>query len=72
MLGSGCGAVGRAVASDTRDPRFECSHQNFYLLSYVLKILAKRPGMAQFLKKQKILYLESSLPCKHSTIVAKA
>ena len=25
-LGSGCGSVGRAVASDTRDPRFESSH----------------------------------------------
>ena len=28
--GSGCGSVGRAVASDTRDPRFKSSHrQNF-------------------------------------------
>ena len=27
QLGSGCGSVGRAVASDTRDPRFESSHQ---------------------------------------------
>ena len=26
QLGSGCGSVGRAVASDTRDPRFESSH----------------------------------------------
>ena len=25
-LGRGCGAVGRAVASDTRDPRFESQH----------------------------------------------
>ena len=24
--GSGCGSVGRAVASDTRGPRFESSH----------------------------------------------
>ena len=23
---SGCGSVGRAVASDTRDPRFESNH----------------------------------------------
>ena len=26
MLGSGCGSVGRAVASDTRGPQFESSH----------------------------------------------
>ena len=25
--GSGCGSVGRVVAYDTRDPRFESSHQ---------------------------------------------
>ena len=25
--GSGCGSVGRAVASDTRGPRFESSHR---------------------------------------------
>ena len=35
-LGSGCGAVGRAVASDTRGPGFESSHWhllwNIYLL----------------------------------------
>ena len=37
-LGSGCGAVGRAVASDTRGPQFESSHwQNLYALSTVLK-----------------------------------
>ena len=30
LLGSGCGSDGRAVASDTRDPRFESHHrQNF-------------------------------------------
>ena len=26
LLGSGCGSGGRAVASDTRGPRFESSH----------------------------------------------
>ena len=40
-LGSGCGSVGRAVASDTRGPRFESSHRqnllNICLLSTVLK-----------------------------------
>ena len=34
--GSGCGAVGRAVTSDTGDPLFESSHGQFYLLSTVL------------------------------------
>ena len=37
--GSGCGSVGRAVASDTRGPRFESSHRqnllNICLLSTV-------------------------------------
>ena len=28
-LGSACGEVGRAVASDTRDPRFESRHWQF-------------------------------------------
>ena len=26
-MGSGCGSVGRAIASNTRDPRFESCHQ---------------------------------------------
>ena len=31
VVASGCGSVGRAVASDTRDPRFESRHwQNFF------------------------------------------
>ena len=40
--GSGCGAVGRAVASDTRDPQFESSHWQLYRLSTVLKAVLKR------------------------------
>ena len=43
--GSGCGAVGRAVTSDTGDPLFESSHGQFYLLSAVLK---------NFIEKMKI------------------
>ena len=36
--GSGCGTVGRAVASNTRGPRFKSSHQeNLYVPSTVLK-----------------------------------
>ena len=34
--GSGCGSVGRAVASDTRDPRFESSHWQKFI--YILNI----------------------------------
>ena len=34
--GSGCGAVGRAVASKTRGPRFESSHQQKFI--YILNI----------------------------------
>ena len=31
LVGSGCSSVGRAVTSDTRDPRFESSHrQKFF------------------------------------------
>ena len=32
-MGSCCGAVGRAVASNTRDPQFESRHRQFYLQS---------------------------------------
>ena len=34
QLGSGCGAVGRAVASDARDPRLESSLWQFCLLNF--------------------------------------
>ena len=34
-LGRGCGAVGRAIASDTRDLRFDSSHFIYYQLYYV-------------------------------------
>ena len=57
-LGSGCGAVGRAIASNTRDPQFESSHRLYYLLSILLKnciektkIKKKRSVMVQFMKK---------------------
>ena len=29
--GSGCGSVGREVASDTRDPRFESTHRQIFI-----------------------------------------
>ena len=34
--GSGCGSVGRAVAFDTRGPRFESSHRQ--KIKYILNI----------------------------------
>ena len=50
---SGCGTVGRAVASDTRGPRFGSRHRQILNLCTVncierTKINKKRPGMAQF------------------------
>ena len=33
QLGSGCGSVGRAVASDTRGPQFEFSHRQDYSMN---------------------------------------
>ena len=63
-VGSGCGSVGREVASNTRGPRFESSHwQNLnwtciYLFTInciaKTKINKKRPGMAHFFLKKKI------------------
>ena len=54
---TGCGSVGRAVATDTRDPRFESSRRQFNFLSSVFKlcwkdekIKKKRSGMAHFEK----------------------
>ena len=51
--GSGGGSVGRAVASNSRDPQFESHHrQNFIYQLYntniveETKVKKKRPGMA--------------------------
>ena len=40
--GSGCGAVGRAVASDTRGPRFESSHRQLLLNIYLLLTVCRK------------------------------
>ena len=53
-MGSGCGSVGRVVASNTRDPWFKSSHrQKFSYIEHLFtlciektKIKKKRPGMA--------------------------
>ena len=33
LYGSGCGSVGRAVASDTRGPRYESSHWRNFIIN---------------------------------------
>ena len=40
--GSGCGAVGRAVASNTRGPRFESSHRQLLLNIYLLLTVCRK------------------------------
>ena len=72
LLGSGCGTVGRVVASNTRGLWFECSHwQNLYWIFVYLftiscientKINKKRPRMAHFFKKE--IYLQNFPPCR--------
>ena len=55
-MGSGCGSVGRVVASDARDLGFESSHrQNFIQNMFYCQLLKrqkeqKRPGMVHVLK----------------------
>ena len=39
--GSGCGSVGRAVASDTRGPRFESSHRQKIILNIYCQLYWK-------------------------------
>ena len=56
--GSGCGSVSRAVASNTRGPRFKSSHrqklifiEHLFTVNCILKrrkMKKKRPGMAHF------------------------
>ena len=50
LVGSGCGSVGRAVPSDTRDLRFEfCHRQNFIFPlcnKTIEKTKIKKMGMA--------------------------
>ena len=60
MVGSGCGAVGRAVASNTGGPKFESSHRQLLLNIYLLLTVCrkdenkeKRPGMAHFFLKKR-------------------
>ena len=41
-MGSGCGAVGRAVACNTRGPGFESSHQQLLLNIYLLLTVCRK------------------------------
>ena len=54
-MSSGCGSVGRVVASKSRGPQFDsCQRHKFIfniLLSTVLENKEKEAGMAHFLKK---------------------
>ena len=40
--GSGCGAVGRVVASDTRGPEFESSHWQLLLNIYLVLTISRK------------------------------
>ena len=57
-MGSGCGSVGRVVASNSRGPQFESSHWQHFILNIIVnciektKIKKQRPGMAHFFKKR--------------------
>ena len=62
IMGSVCGSVGRVVASNSRGPQFESSHQktfilNIYLLSTVLKRRKKKSKRGQEL----LCYIKSTV-----------
>ena len=48
--GSGCGSIGRAVASDSRGPQFESSHRRKFTVNCLekTKIKKKRSGIPHF------------------------
>ena len=41
VMGSGCGSVGRAVASNWRGPRFESSHREKFILNIYCQLYLK-------------------------------
>ena len=55
-MGSGCGAVGRAVASISRGPRFESRHRQKFIVHFTVncvertKIKEKEAGNGPFFK----------------------
>ena len=67
-MGSGCGTVGRAVASNIRGPRFESSHRQLLLNIDLLltvcrkyKNKEKEAGNGPFLKNKKIFNCATNL-----------
>ena len=62
-LGSGCGSVGRVVASDSRGPQFESSHRQKFILNIYCQLYwkdknkEKEAGNGPFLKKKLYLVL---------------
>ena len=42
LSGSGCGSIGREVASDTTGPRFESSHRQLLLYQYFLLTICRK------------------------------
>ena len=74
IWGSGCGSVGRAVASDSRGLQFESSHRQKFILNIYCQLYwkdenkEKRPGLAHFyLKKDDFLafIIRENLITKH-------
>ena len=69
VVDSGCESVGRAVASDCRDPRFESSHHyNEHLLITVLKRQNKEQRGQEwpiFKKEAMVMTSESYLAKMH-------
>ena len=41
MVGSGCGSVGRAVASDSKGPRFDSNHRQHFKLNIYCQLYRK-------------------------------
>ena len=58
-MGSGGGSIGRAVASNSRGPRFESSHRQKFILNIYCKLYwkdenkEKEAGNGPFSKKKK-------------------
>ena len=72
-MGSGCGSVGRAVASNVRGPRFISSHRRnlnwtLFTVNWIekTKIKKKEVGNGPFLKKHFLYSLDSVAPWQSS------
>ena len=67
LLGSGCGSVGRAVASNSRDPQFESSHCQKFILNTYCQLCwkdenkEKEAGNGPFFNKVEVARSEAKL-----------